>query len=258
MSSLHDLQQAIARAVITGQCEDAAGGIVADAPGAAARLAIYHNHYRVTLIDVLASTFPATLAAVGEDHFRAAARGFILTEPPSEPCLAAYGAGFPTFLAQLPPLAPWLWLADLARLEWAVHAAFHAPDVPSVSVSSSAAYNRALPADCRAVLHPSCSVLTFAYPVDRLRQTLLAGEAPDLTPTGEAFCRLLIFRAGEDVGWLLLSPPSFVFIARLADGGSLANATALAAAIDPSFDLAFHLSALINHGVVVDLLAPLA
>lgn len=258
MSSLHELQQSIARAVITGHCEAGADGIVADAPGAAARLAIYHNHYRVTLIDVLASTFPATLTAVGEDHFRAAARGFILTQPPSEPRLTVYGAGLPAFLAQLPPLAPWPWLADLARLEWAVHVALHAPDASGMGANGLSAEHRAWPMDLRVRLHPSCSVLTSAYPVDRIRHALLAGAEAEPTDCAVAVCCLLVCRMGEDVGWLHLPPASAVFVARLADDGSFAPAAAVAAAVDPSFDPAFHLAALINHGVVVDLSAPLA
>lgn len=256
MTALHDLQQAMARAVITGQCDDAAPAIMPDAPGAAARLNIYHNHYRVTLIEALASTFPATLAAVGEAHFRAAARGFILTQPPTEPSLAAYGVDFPTFLAHLPPLAPWPYLSDLARLEWALNAACHAPDTVSVCVERLTALDEAELAVLRLRLHPSCFPLALSSPADRIRRSLLAGDTLEEGDWTLEPCRLLIFRDGDDVGWLQLPPAAFAFVTSLTDDGSLAKAATAAGTVDPSFDPAALLAALFNHGVVVDLSTP--
>ena len=256
MTALHDLQNAIARAVITGACDDAAAAVVADAPGAAARLGIYHHHYRVTLIDTLASTFPATRAAVGEGHFRAAVRGFIRTQPPTEPSLSAYGADFPAFLAQLPPLASWPYLADLARLDWAVNVAFHAPDAPAIAPQCLATLAPARLAGARLRLHPSSTPLASAFPLDRIRRALLAGETGEATDGPETLCRLLVFRAGHDVGWLNLPLPAFAFVTALADDQSVGRATASAVAIDPSFDPAALLAALLSHQVVVGLSTP--
>lgn len=263
MPTLHELQQAMARAVISGQCEDAAAAVIADAPGAFARLRIYHNHYRVTLIEVLASAFPATLAAVGENHFRAAARGFILTQPPTQPSLAAYGAGFPTFLAQLPPFAAWPYLTDLARLDWALNAAVHAPDALPIAGERLAQLDAAALTRAVVRLHPSSAALASSFPVDRIRHAVLAGETLSLDEAMEheneapGLCRLLIFRAGEDVGWLQLPPGAFVFVVALLADASFAEAAREAVAVEPSFDAAATLAALLNHGVVVDISPPM-
>ncbi len=71
---LHDLQHRFAAAVISGDAAGIAAAIVDDAPGAAARLGIYANHFRVTLIDALAATFPVVRQLVGDGFFRTAAR----------------------------------------------------------------------------------------------------------------------------------------------------------------------------------------
>jgi Uncharacterized protein conserved in bacteria (DUF2063). len=248
MTGLHELQRAMVQAIVTGDCDDAARAVVDDAPGALGRLHVYRNHYRITLIDALAATFPATLAAVGDDHFRAAARGYILTEPPSEPCLAAYGESFPSFLAQLPPLAAWPYLADLARLEWAINAAFHAADVAHSDDDARGVTAVSPGSEPHVHLHPSCRLVASAFAIDRIRRALIAGETVDTAP---APCNLLVFRLDGDVGWLSLPDAGAAFIAALARGGSLAATAAAAVALDPSFRPAALLAALIDHGLLV-------
>jgi hypothetical protein len=56
----------------------------------------------------------------------------------AEPCieqLHQFGSGFPGFLAQQPELCERLWLAGLARLEWAMHQLRMAEDMPELSAS---------------------------------------------------------------------------------------------------------------------------
>ena len=105
MPTLHELQERFAAAVIDGDACEVAGSIIDDAPGAAARLGIYVNHFRVTLIDALAATFPIVQQLVGDPFFRAAARRYVREVPPAHPCLFEYGGDFPPFLERLPEAA---------------------------------------------------------------------------------------------------------------------------------------------------------
>ena len=46
---------------------------------------------------------------------------------PPQPVLAEYGAGFPDFVADYEPARGLPYLADVARLDWALNVAFHSP-----------------------------------------------------------------------------------------------------------------------------------
>lgn len=157
MPSLLELQRHLAAAVVSDDPQPAAASIVDDAPGAAARLGIYINHFRVTLIDALAAAFPVVRQLVGEPFFDAAARRYVRENPPVDPCLVAYGDGFPGFLARLPEAASLPYLSGVARLEWAIHQAWHAPDAPSMGRDAAASVLAAADeADVHVRLHPSC------------------------------------------------------------------------------------------------------
>ena len=47
-----------------------------------------------SVVDALAATYSTVVQMVGETWFRAAAREFAVVQPPSEPSLVRYGAGF--------------------------------------------------------------------------------------------------------------------------------------------------------------------
>lgn len=81
-------------------------------------LQVYRNHFILSLGEVLASSYPAVKAMVGDDFFAAAARGFVLAEPLREGCVMHYGAGFGQWLARLPTTTGLPWLEALAQFEW--------------------------------------------------------------------------------------------------------------------------------------------
>lgn len=244
MPALHDLQQGIGGAV-TGNGDGAAvlPCIVDDGPGAAARLAVYANHYRVTLIDALAATFPVTARLVGCDFFRAAARRHVRETPPRQPVLCEYGADFPDFLAELQETATVPFLADVARLEWAINAAWHAPD-PRPAYSSDPAALR---------LHPSCRLVVSPFAVDDVWQAHQEDEG-DLAAIDvhRGPVRLLVGRNPDDtVGWIRLPEAETAFAAGLIEGADLADALTRARAADPAFDAVPFVAALIDSGFVI-------
>src|SRR6266542_3456863 len=71
--------------------------------------------------EALATTFPTVQALVGEDFFRMLARAFVGQSPPNQPVLAEYGAGFPAFIAGHDAARDLPYLADIARLDWALN-----------------------------------------------------------------------------------------------------------------------------------------
>ena len=85
-----------------------------------ALLQIYRNNFILGLTEVLASSYPAVRAMVGETFFEAAARGFVLAAPLEEGSVMDYGEGFGDWLARLPTTAalPWLGIWPASSGGW--------------------------------------------------------------------------------------------------------------------------------------------
>lgn len=114
---------------------------------AQAGLAVYHNAYRVQLIDCLRDTFEKTLLWLGDDAFMDAARAHIESTPPHGWTLGVYGDGFTRTLGKLYPADPEV--VELAWLDWALSRAFEGRDAAPV------------PADRLAVVDWDNAGLTF-------------------------------------------------------------------------------------------------
>ena len=251
MPTLHELQERFAAAVIDGDACEVAGSIIDDAPGAAARLGIYVNHFRVTLIDALVATFPIVQQLVGDAFFQAVARRYVRATPPAHPCLFAYGGDFPDFLERLPEARSLAYLPHVARLEWAINEAWHAPDAPAVDEGAAARLIAAGFSDLSLRLHPSCRLIASPFPVDRIwrvhQKACSERETVDLDAGG---VRLLVHRREDEVGWIDLPPADFAFLDSLIMSGSLHAALTFARSVDNGFDPTAIIAALIEGGLV--------
>lgn len=251
MLALHELQRRFAAAIVDGDGEPMAQAVIDDAPGAVARLGIYANHFRVTLIDALAAVFPVVRQLVGPSFFQAAAKQYVRQTPPTSPRLFEYGADFPHFLERLPGARPLAYLADVARLEWAINEAWHAPDPPAFSENAMGRLIADQHSPLRVSLHPSCRLIASPFPVDRIWSVHQGGcSDPDVVDLGAGGTRLLVHRQEDDVGWVKLSPADFAFLDELITGTSLEGALAIARTADSAFAPTALLAALIEGGLV--------
>ena len=253
MLMLHELQDRFAASVVDADPVRTAGAIVDDPPGAAARLGIYINHFQVTLTDVLETTFPVVRQLVGDPFFRMVARHYVRDAPPRHPCLFEYGGGFPGFLERLPEVRSLPYLADVARLEWAINEAWHAADAPAIA-AVTAAEPMAGCADVSLRLHPSCRLIASVFPVNWIWQihqkACSERETVDLDAGG---VRLLVHRQEDEVGWIELSAADFAFVDSVLDAGSLSNSLMRARAVDGDFNPRPLLAALIDGGLISSL-----
>src|SRR5574338_1556162 len=128
MTSLREIQSSLRIALLGGDEEPACTWLRGDRLEPVARGAIYRHHVVATLTAALRATFPVVCRLVDERFFAYAADRYIQTDPPSGPCLFEYGAGFADFLAEFRACRSLPYLADVARLEWAMQRALHAPD----------------------------------------------------------------------------------------------------------------------------------
>ena len=80
----------------------------------------------------LAAAYPTLQLLLGDESFAALARAHWQADPPLRGDLAQWGAGLPAFIADDAQLASEPYLADMARLDWAVHQAEQAADAQDV------------------------------------------------------------------------------------------------------------------------------
>jgi hypothetical protein len=128
----------------------------------ALRLGIYTDAYSTRLIDVLAETFPAVQAALGQGLFARLVGEFAHQHPSRFRSARAYGEELPRWLSSRLTGARARGIADLGRFEWAVAEAFDAVDQPALT-----------PASLAGIASAQWPQLRFAYSptVRRLRVT---------------------------------------------------------------------------------------
>lgn len=158
MIDLANLQREFAGAVLDAEAKVPVE-VARKAGGAPSRrFSVYRNNVYASLMDVLAGRFPVVARLVGEEFFRAMARSYIAREPPRSAVLIRYGASFPAFIASFAPAESVPYLVDIASLEWAWHAAYHAEDAaPLPTMDLARAVDHA--EDAVLKLHPSLGVV---------------------------------------------------------------------------------------------------
>jgi hypothetical protein len=240
--ALRDLQRAFA-AHLSGEDQPA---LTAAIVPAATRLRIHRHHMLDSLVAALAATFPTVQAVVGADFFRGLARAFIGQSPPSQPVLAEYGAGFPAFIAGHDAIRDLPYLADVARLDWALNLAFHAPAGGRLAAADLAA----LPADhlpsLRLGLAPGTVLVASPYPLDRIWAASQPGAAADSVDLAAGGVRLLVLRRPDDAAFVALSTGEAAFVTGLGEGLSLEEAAGRA---ETDFDLSTCFARLLGLGV---------
>lgn len=259
MLSLRELESAFGAWILNGTESPVLAELVApDGWPVEERLDIYRNNVFASLTKALAASFPAVSRLVDERFFAYAAHEFIRTHPPRESCLATYGAEFPDFLGGFPPCRELPYLADVARLEWLMHEAALAADLPALAPTTLASVPEEDAPHIAFGLQPSIAFLRSPFPIDRIwaanQSCNAAEEAITLDDGGVA---LEVRRAGGEIIYRRLDPASFAFRAALGAGASLGIAAEAALAEDADFDLACALPALFLEGAIVSIgLAP--
>lgn len=229
MPTLPEIQEDFRTFILGGPAGRLDEAVVSDRIAPAARLQIYRNHLFTTLIDALALTFPVVRRLVDERFFAYAAHRYIEASPPARPCLFEYGDSFPAFLADFPACQALPYLADVARLEWAINESFHAVDAPALDPQRLAAVLPEHFASLTLTLHPATRLIESSFPVDRIWQANQPDSmtvAPISLDAGPA--QVLVLRRGLDVEWRSLDRPRFDFLKALAAGADLAGAVAAA------------------------------
>ncbi|MDP1841208.1 MAG: DNA-binding domain-containing protein [Reyranella sp.] len=235
--ALRELQAAFAVHVVGGERADLAGAVMGDSMSADARLRIYRHHVAYSLGSALAATFGTVHVLVGEAFLRRLVQSFIGQGLPVQPVLTEYGADFPAFVAGYEPAASLPYLADIARLDWALNVAFHSPAGRRLAAADLAAIAPERLPSLSLAVPEGATLIGSRYPLDRIWNASQPGAPADTVDLGQGRADLLVLRRSGDAAFIVLAVGEAAFVAALIDGKSLEGAAEQASHADPSFDL---------------------
>jgi Putative DNA-binding domain len=224
------------------------------------RLDIYQHNAKTTLTNALASLYPVVSNIVGAPFFLALAAEYIAATPSRSGDLHDYGAGVADFIAGYAPLDELPYLADVAKLEWRWHVAFHAADATAFDVTRL----QAIPAEDVGALQfrlsPAVSLITSAYPLlqiwlfntQNVHSDYDAASIDSPIDWEIEAAYFVVSRIDNTVEIRELSHAAYTFLAALRAKSSLANALDTALRLDAQFDLQQTLSQFIEWQLLVD------
>ncbi|MEO1264210.1 MAG: DNA-binding domain-containing protein [Pseudomonadota bacterium] len=217
------------------------------------RFDVYRNNHMSSLIDALAARFDVTRQLVGDDFFRSLAREHIREAPPASPILMHYGAGLADHIARFAPADDLPFLADLARLEWAIGESYHAADADPLGVEALGNIPMEQAGAARVAVHPSLRLIRSQWPVFSIWAAHQTDDpAAALAPIAQAPEAGMTIRPGLDVDVRALAPPAFALIAAFGDGATLDDAFAQTDGVAPE-DFGGLLGFVFAAGVVTEL-----
>lgn len=202
------------------------------------RFNVYRNNFIVLNGDALTDMYPAIKQLVGDEAFRMLATAYVRSFPPTDRALLLYGEAFPGFLEQIPELSGAPYLADVARIEFAWTAAYHAEDASRLDEVQIAN----MPADSMEDLHlrphPSIHFISSNYPAYRI--WMANQDEPsndDVISLDEGASHIVVIRPDTEVEVREVSLGELRFLQSLTLENSIGKAYESALDADPEFDL---------------------
>lgn len=243
---LRDLQAAVAKAVMFDE-PAAALAIIGDNARNAARLEIHRGNFVISLMQVLADTFPSVRRVLGFDAYNQIAAAFIAVQPPCKPQLLDWGGSFPDFLMKSNLAVDRRWLPDLARIDWARNEAHFAADVVPVTHTDIAAVQVDLYENLKFALLPSVRILTSKFAITAMWSAAMMLRKADFAADGPAE-DVLVLRPWRIVTHRAITSGDGALLMALDSGATLATAAEAAYRTEPGFELTSALAAHLSGG----------
>jgi putative DNA-binding protein len=176
----------------------------------------------------LASAFPTVQQLIGAEAFAQLARVFWRRQPPRCGDLARYGDALPGWIADDPQLASEPYLADVARVDWAVHTIEQAADVASTPAGLSLLAELD-PSHLVLRLRPALTLVVSRWPVATIWQAHRGSEADRFVPVRQALANhvaetALVARPAWRATVQMVDEATARFMIELQDGVTLAAA----------------------------------
>ena len=178
MGDLAALQRAFAQALDAPSVDDADLAMLAGDPALVRRrFALYRANQQANLLRALRNAYPVLARTLGEDAFAALALDYGAAHRSRDGDLNLTGDRLASFAA-LPTLLPHGWPAALAGLEWAVHRAHYAADVPPLDVQRLARVPSERYGDLVLAAAPGVAPFRFDWNLASLWNACTQGERP--------------------------------------------------------------------------------
>lgn len=136
----------------------------------------YRGNGRALAERALASAHPTLVELIGAESFAALAHAFWLQHAPDDGDIACFGAGLAAFIDGDAQLASEPYLADVARLDWAVHRCAFAADAASQVTGLERLGAEDGPA-CGLTLRPGTTLCRSTWPVRSIWQAHRRSDA---------------------------------------------------------------------------------
>ena len=252
MNVLREQQEGFARSMIEGIDESYAQTICEYGLSGARRLGIYQHSIANSLCDALGGVFEVVNKLVGDEFFTHIAKNYVRAHPSSTGNVHDFGQAFPEFLEKFPGLEALPYLPDVARLEWAYHAAFHSPIGSMLNIDKLAQVPESKYDRLKLLLSPACFLLHSEYPVLHIWQVNQDGyDDSDTVSLDEGGVDLAIVREGNQIVFHSLLPGAFVMLNAALDGKSFNDSCEIVLKLDANSDVGKFLQDAVMNRLVV-------
>jgi hypothetical protein len=217
MASLRDLQREFASAL-----RDPAGGCAVQPH---ANLDIYRHNTLIQFGRALEISYPVLRQRVGPDYFRQLVHHYRLKHPSRSGDLHWAGREFAPFLAGHLAGGDYLWLADLARLEWLRELATVAEVKPPVGADVMGKFAQSELEHLVFELQPSLGLLESPFPVFSV---WWANQQVDASPVDQSRGNEqgMVLSRDDQIRVLPLTSDLFSYLSALQAGSPLGEAMA--------------------------------
>lgn len=185
------------------------------------RLGIYHNAYRVRLVDTLRDTYEKTSTYLGDALFASCALTFVEAHPPMHRSLRDYGATLPDALAERFPGDPDI--AELARMDWLLRQAFDGPDAMALPLEALASPSAGDWETLGFVFVPTLALSPLRFNTPAIWSALDRGETPPTAAPLPAPAALCVWRRGWQPHFRSVDETEWAALGRLREGARFAD-----------------------------------
>lgn len=201
------------------------------------RFNVYRNNFIVLNGDALADMYPVIKRLIGDQAFRVLATAYVREHPPMDRTLLLYGEQFADFLAAVPELSGLAYLVDVARLEFAWTAAYHADDASPLEQQQISSLSPDKLEDLHLRPHPSMHCIASDYPLYHIWSANQSGGVDETISLDQGGSHIVVIRPKVEVEVREVSAGALTFLQRLAWGDAIGEAYSQATKVEPEFDL---------------------
>ncbi|KVG67766.1 hypothetical protein WJ33_24635 [Burkholderia ubonensis] len=200
------------------------------------RVGLYRGNVRSRWHAALANAYPVLLALVGDAYFDTLSLAYARAHPSGSGDLNRFGDALPAFIGEYERDSRFRYLADVARVEWALHVACFAADASVFTPQQWLELGDERLLEAQLSVHPACTAIASDYAIaDIWRAHQPGGTSPRRL---DESTWALVVRPVWQPAILVHSEAAHSAFVALQSGNTLAVALDAAFAIDPEFDFA--------------------